>query len=228
MSSWLGEHDSGGFSLSNRRCGFPCWPSSALAFLRAGGFVSGSVAGTPEMLNHSTCSVLCSAVSCSVLLCRHQCPAGIWAHPLQEPWHEPAQHSPAWQTALANWELIKQLIKFHLVHFPCNKPLILSEWECSEHSSRRGGNGRGGCESKATHTVLQWQEQHSSSRARGEVRRKWWALMVTSLTGSLLFQHTAQHLSASADSRELPLRWLIIKMGWKLFRTLCLQNNSKK
>lgn len=61
-----------------------------------------------------------------------------------------------------------------------------------------------------------------------EVRRKWWALMVTSLTGSLLFQHTAQHLSASADSRKLPLRWLIITMGWKLFRTLCLQNNSKK
>lgn len=69
--------------------------------------------------------------------------------PCRSPGDEQIQRGQIWpkkkKKSLANCVLIKQLIKFHLVHFPCNKALIMSGWE--------GFFWAGwGCECRATHT----------------------------------------------------------------------------
>lgn len=112
---------------------------------------------------------------------------------------------------LANCVLIKQLIKFHLVHFPCNKALIMSGWE--------GFFWAGwGCECRATHTLLPWREEHNNSRAKGWAGGGsggfWWS---KPFIEPLWFQPLQLQLTGTNFHSD---GWWL-KMGWKLFRALC-------
>lgn len=88
----------------------------------------------------------------------------IGARSSQHHLNEQVQHSDSWQKTLAKWVLINQLIKFHLVNFPCNKGLIMSKWE---HFWALQQNGTAMTmiialrtePPRSSHTLPQWKEQ---------------------------------------------------------------------
>lgn len=90
---------------------------------------------------------------------------------------EQVQHSDSWQKALAKWVLINQLIKFHLVNFPCNKGLIMSKWE---HFWALQQNGTAMTmiialrtePPRSSHTLPQWK-----NRGTNVFRAKIWRLV---------------------------------------------------
>lgn len=154
MSSWLGEQGSGGFSLPNRSYSFSCCPSVLIcSYLCPKGrwvWILCCSCGswnttnpTPEIIYSSHQSRHLLSFVSPFAIPRGHCgwwaETGItggtsgnpafWARSLWQQLNERVQHSDLWQKALANWVLIKQLIKFHLVNFPRNKTLIIAKRE---------------------------------------------------------------------------------------------------